>query len=84
MSKYHHPLLHKPWREEHANDFALDYLPPSSLGLNPIKRVWKLTRRHCLHNRYFSQLEDVITAAETEFDQWTRRYEILRRLRAIT
>ena len=83
-AKYHHALLHKPWREEHANDFALDYLPPYSPELNPIERVWKLTRRRCLHNRYFSQWEDVITAVEGEFDQWTRRNEILRHLCAIT
>ena len=83
-AKYHHALLHKPWREEHADDFALDYLPPYSPELNPIERVWKLTRRRCLHNRYFSQLEDVISAVEGEFDQWTRRNGILRRLCAIT
>src|SRR5664279_5630469 len=81
---YHRARLHQPWREEHAAEFRLDFLPPYSPELNPIERVWKLTRRRCLHNRYFSQLEDVITAVEAEFDQWTRRNEILRRLCAIT
>jgi len=37
-----------------------------------------------LHNRYFSQLDDVINAVEAEFNQWTKRNEILRRLCAIT
>ena len=27
-AKYHHARLHKQWREEHAADFTLDYLPP--------------------------------------------------------
>jgi transposase len=82
-AKYHHALLHKPWREQKADLFALDYLPPYSPELNPIERVWKLTRRRCLHNRYFSRLEDVIAAVELEFSQWTRCNDTLRRLCAI-
>ncbi|MBK5291584.1 MAG: transposase [Acidobacteriia bacterium] len=50
-------------REEHAKDFALDYLPAYSTGLNPIERVWKLTRRRCLHNRCFPDLDNVIAAS---------------------
>ena len=83
-AKYHHARLHKPWRDLHATDFALDYLPPYSPELNPIERVWKLTRRRCLHNRYFAQLEEVIAAVETEFASWVTRNETLRRLCAIT
>src|SRR3989440_12663434 len=52
-AKYHHARLHKEWRENHAEDFALEYLPPYSPERNPIERVWKLTRRQCIHNRYF-------------------------------
>jgi transposase len=53
---YHHSRLHRPWREKHAHHFVLDFLPPYSPELNPIERVWKLTRRRCLHNRYFETL----------------------------
>src|SRR2546425_10554969 len=28
-AKYHHARLHKEWRENHAEDFALEYLPQS-------------------------------------------------------
>ena len=83
-AKYHHARLHRVWREEHAARFALDYLPPYSPELNPIERVWKLTRRLCLHNRYFAKLEEVIVAVEAEFGSWTRRNDALRRLCAIT
>ncbi|HTF66613.1 MAG TPA: IS630 family transposase [Edaphobacter sp.] len=83
-AKYDHALLHKPWRDEHADNFALDYLPPYSPELNPIERVWKLTRRRCLHNRYFPKLDNVIATVEAEFAQWTTRNETLRRLCAIT
>lgn len=83
-AKYHHALLHKEWREKHIKNFTLDYLPPYSPELNPIERVWKLTRRRCLHNRYFPQLDHVIAAVEAEFDQWAVRNDTLRRLCAIT
>jgi transposase len=56
-AKYHHALLHKTWREEAMPRFRLDFLPPYSPDLNPIERVWKVTRRLCLHNVYFPKLE---------------------------
>jgi transposase len=83
-AKYHHARLHKDWRERHFADFGLDYLPPYSPDLNPIERVWKLTRRRCLHNRYFPTLEEVIDAVEAVFASWANRNETLRRLCAIT
>ncbi len=83
-ARYHHSRLHKPWREKQAGRFELDFLPPYSPELNPIERVWKLTRRLCLHNRYFKDLKYVISAVDNEFSNWTRRNEVLRRLCAIT
>ncbi len=83
-AKYQHARLHNPWREEHGEDFALDYLPPYSPELNPIERVWKLTRRRCLHNRYFSRLDAVTAAVEAEFAAWGQSNDTLRRLCAIT
>ncbi len=83
-AKYHHARLHWDWRQERAEHFALDFLPPYSPELNPSERVWKLTRRLCLHNRYFPQLDDVTAAVETEFANWTKPNNTLRRLCAIT
>ena len=83
-AKYHHANLHKQWREDHAADFTLDHLPPYSPKLNPIERVWKLTRRRCLHNRYFPRFADVIAAVKVEFDQWAGRNDTLGILCAIT
>ena len=82
-AKYHHALLHKQWRHKYQDDFSLDYLPPYSPDLNPIERVWKLTRRKCLHNRYFANLDEVVTAAESTFEDWRLGNETLRRLCAI-
>lgn len=83
-AQYHRARLHLPWREQQAPGFALDFLPPYSPELNPIERVWKLTRRLCLHNRYFGFLESVIEAVESRFAEWTHPNETLRRLCAIT
>ena len=80
---YHHSRIHKPWRDAYAGRFDLDFLPPYSPEHNPIERVWKLTRRLCLHNRYFQCLDGVITAVENEFAKWRTRNDVLRRLCAI-
>jgi len=83
-AQYHRSRLHLDWRLQQAPQFALDFLPPYSPELNPIERVWKLTRRLCLHNRYFGFLETVIDAVETQFADWTKPNDTLRRLCAIT
>lgn len=83
-ARFHHARLHKDWREEHATSFTLDFLPPYSPELNPIERVWKLTRRLSTHNRYFSSLDEVISAVEGPFETWTSGNDTLRRLCAIT
>lgn len=82
-AQYHRSRLHLDWRLQQAPRFALDFLPPYSPELNPIERVWKLTRRLCLHNRYFGFLETVIDTVEAQFDYWTKPNETLRRLCAI-
>lgn len=83
-AKYHHAVLHKKWRANNAGTLRLDFLPPYSPELNPIERVWKLTRRLCLHNRYFETLQEVIESVEHQFVRWSSPNEDLRRLCAIT
>ena len=80
---YHHARLHLDWRQQHARRLTLLFLPSYSPELNPQERVWKLTRRLCLHNRYFATLEDVITTVETQFATWTAPNNTLRQLCAI-
>jgi len=83
-AKYHHAQLHREWREQSVERFALNFLPPYSPELNPIERVWKLTRRRCLHNRYFPRLDEVTVAVENEFTNRTKPNNTLRRLCALT
>ena len=35
--------------------------------LNPIERVWKRTRRNCVHNVYFSTLQALVDRVEQQF-----------------
>jgi DDE superfamily endonuclease len=49
----------------------LDFLPPYSPELNPIERVWKRTRRNCLHNVYFPKLGMVVETVEEPFAKWS-------------
>jgi transposase len=83
-AQYHRSKLHLEWRDQQAPEFGLDFLPPYSPDLNPIERVWKLTRRLCLHNRYFGLLDGVVAAVEDQFAEWTKPNDALRRLCAIT
>lgn len=69
-ARYHHATLHARWREEAIGRFELLFLPPYSPDLNPIERVWKLTRRQCMHNRYFPKIEEVVEIVENKFDEW--------------
>lgn len=82
-ARYHHASIHKEWREQSADRFALEFLPPYSPELNPIERVWKLTRRQAIHNRYFPTLEDLKGAIEQVFVKWRFGSDTLRRLCAI-
>jgi transposase len=79
-ARYHHANLHAAWRKEVADRFRLQFLPPYSPELNPIERVWKLIRRCCLHNQYFSTLDDVVRAVEPRLRAWARPNSTLTRL----
>lgn len=82
-AKFHHAKLHKKWRNKHADQFKLEFLPPYSPDLNPCERVWKLTRRLCIHNIYFPQMDMVINSVEKQFSAWGRGNETIRKLCAI-
>lgn len=83
-AKYHHALLHREWRKEkEGKKFFLDFLPPYSPELNSIERVWKLTRRSCLHNQYFDSIDAIVESVESKFDEWKYGNETLRKLCAI-
>jgi hypothetical protein len=57
--------------------------PIARAVLNPIERVWKLTRRMATHNQYFPTLASVPVAVENVFDQWRTGNPALNRLCAL-
>lgn len=79
-ARWHHAKAIQPWLREHRDCFRLDFLPPYSPELNPVERVWKLTRRLCTHNRYFPELEDLIGVVTEQFARWQNPNDTLHRL----
>jgi transposase len=82
-ARYHHARLIQPWLKIKRNVLQLFFLPPYSPELNPVERVWKLTRRVCTHNRYFPTLDEVVEAVFNQFVVWSKPNDTLRRLCAI-
>jgi transposase len=81
--RYHHAKLHAKWRSKSTEKFSLEFMPPYSPELNPIERVWKLTRRKGTHNRYFPNLKAITEAVEEVFNSWLQGSNTLRKLCAI-
>lgn len=82
-ARWHHATMLRPWLKEHRSFIRLDFLPPYSPELNPMERVWKLTRRLRTHNRYFPVLEELVQAVFEQFDSWKKPNRVLQRLCAI-
>ncbi len=83
-ARWHHARILRPWLAQHSEAIQLDFLPPYSPELNPIERVWKLTRKLRCHNRYFPSLEELIETVIDKFESWDKPNETLRRLCTIT
>ena len=81
---YHHARVLQPWLHQHRKALSLLFLPPYSPELNPIERVWKLTRRLATHNRHFPTLNDIVEAVSERFAIWAKPNSSLARLCAIT
>jgi len=79
-AKYHHAKVLRPFLEAHRDQLALEFLPSYSPELNPIERVWKLTRKLCTHNTYFETLEHLIEAVTRQLSFWVTPNETLHRL----
>jgi len=82
-ARYHHATMHADWRQDCSKRFGMLFLPPYSPELNPIERVWKLTRRLATHNRYFAHVDEVAIKVENLFEKWKYPNDTLRRLCAI-
>lgn len=79
----HHARALRPWLYKHRDVLRLDFLPSYSPALNPVERVWKLTRRLCTHNVYFQALQELVAVVQLQFEKWSQPNLQLRRLCAI-
>jgi transposase len=79
-ARYHHALMIQPWLKKNSAKIRLLFLPPYSPDLNNIERVWKLTRRICTHNRYFSTIDQLLTVVNKQMKIWRKPNETLRKL----
>jgi len=79
-AKYHHANIIHPFLEKYCDNLRLEFLPPYSPELNPIERVWKLTRRLCMHNQYFPCLEDLVKAVTKQMTLWSKPNVVLSKL----
>lgn len=82
-ARWQHAKFLRPWLQAHRHRLQLIFLPPYSPELNPVERVWKLTRTLCTHNRYFAQIEELIDAVSNQLNAWQKPNNMLRRLCAI-
>jgi hypothetical protein len=57
-ARYHHATMIQPWLNRNKKWIKVIFLPQYSPDLNNIERVWKMTRRLCTHNRYFSTMDE--------------------------
>jgi len=71
-ARYHHARALRTCLRKHRHRLTLLFLPPYSPELNPIERVWKLTRRLATHNRHFPTLEELVVAVSERFAPWTK------------
>ncbi len=81
---YHKSPPVRAFLAECQDVMRLLYLPPYSPELNPIERVWKLTRRLCTHNQYFPSLDSLRNVVSQQLRAWCRPNEVLRRLCCIS
>lgn len=58
---------------DHARDLGIEllFLPSYSPNLNLIERLWKLTKRRCLTNRYYSDFKSFCNAIDWCLDDLT-------------
>jgi transposase len=56
------------------------FLPPYSPELNPIERVWRITRRERTHNRFFEKVQVLHSVLTSYFNKFVSPNEKLKTL----
>lgn len=69
-ASYHRSRYLKEFLFQNRHRLVRLFLPPYSPELNPIERVWRITRRQVTHNRYFGSLDQLRAALVACFAKW--------------
>ena len=83
-ARYHHANLLAPFLRKYRRVLNLSFLPAYSPELNPIERVWKLSRKLCTHNQYFPDLQDLTDAVANQLKLWEKPNSTLFKLCGIS
>lgn len=75
---WHRAKVLKTFFMEKQHRLARIFLPSYSPELNPIERVWRITRRQITHNRYFESIEDLEETLTSHFLEWLKPNQSLR------
>lgn len=81
-ARYHHAKILQPWLNKVSDWLELFFLPPYSPDLNPIEILWKKTRRHVTHNRFFSSLQELWYDLKLYWVQFAQPNDELKKLSA--
>lgn len=73
-AKWHHAKRIQAFLQKHSNRIELLFLPPYSPELNPIERVWKLTRKRITHNHFFCTMAELRCELMSQFFWWNTDY----------
>jgi len=67
---YHKSDELKEWLRKRRNAIRLVYFPPYSPDLNPTETIWRETKRHATHNRYFKHQQELHDALFRRFNRY--------------
>ena len=62
----------KAWVRDNPDKIELNRLPPYSPEFNPTEGVWKATRKHATHNRFYATVQDRDAALTETFETFQR------------
>jgi transposase len=79
-ARWHRSQDLKPFFEANRDRIVIVFMPPYSPELNPIERVWRVTRRLVTHNRYFLSIEELRSALLSQFILWSHPNNVLKML----
>ncbi len=77
-ARWHHSQDLKEFFTKNRERLGLLFLPAYSPELNPVERVWRITRRKVTHNRYFASLAELRSSLMAQFANWNLPNSILK------